>query len=75
MSRATQTTKEARAVDLRECCARLGISVRTGERRLGYGLFPIPALPRHQRARGVKWMFSTADIDRYLHEASTEDVR
>jgi predicted DNA-binding transcriptional regulator AlpA len=69
------SVKESRAVDLRVACDRLGMSVRTGERRLAEGTFPIPELPRHRRARGVKHRFSSVDIERYLRQASTEDVR
>jgi predicted DNA-binding transcriptional regulator AlpA len=69
------STKESRAVDLRVACERLGMSVRTGERRLAEGRFPIPELPRPRRARGVKHLFSSVVIDRYLNDASTEDVR
>ncbi len=62
------------AVDLGECCRRLGISRATGERLLRVGKFPIPELPRLGTARG-RLTFSTADIDRYLDRAATEDRR
>lgn len=60
-----------RAVGLKVACELLGISVRTGERLLADGRFPIPELPR------VTWRhrFSSADIDRYLEEAATEPRR
>jgi hypothetical protein len=63
------------AVTLRVCCDRIGLSYRTAERRLAEGTFPIPALPRLRRQRGVKHLFSSVDIDRYLDSASTADVR
>jgi predicted DNA-binding transcriptional regulator AlpA len=67
-------TKESRAIPLSVVCDRLGMSRRTADRRLADGNFPIPALPR-RRLRGVRWLFSSVDVDRYLNEASTEDVR
>jgi predicted DNA-binding transcriptional regulator AlpA len=59
------------AVSFRVCCQLLGLSVRTGERLLAQGRFPIPELPRltHRRT------FSQADIDRYLDQAATEHRR
>lgn len=67
------TSRESEGVSLRRCCERIGISVRTGERLIAEGKFPIPELPRltpraHHR-------FSTADIDLYLERAATSDVR
>ncbi len=61
------------AVSLLVCCGRIGISVRTGKRRLADGMFPVPSLPR-LTARGHH-KFSTVEIDRYLSEASLADAR
>lgn len=55
------------AVSFRICCQRIGISIRTGERLLAEGRFPIPELPRLTR----RHRFSPADIDRYLDRAAT----
>ena len=63
-----------RAVDLRTCCDLIGLSVRTGERRLAEGRFQIPHLPRAAR-RGSPYRFSTYDIEWYLQNASTHDAR
>lgn len=63
---------EPRALSLRETCARLGISVRTGEGLLAQGRFPVPALPRIGRSN---WKFSSIEIDDYLRLASTRSVR
>lgn len=65
-------SSQAVAVKLPEACRRLGFSIRTGERLLAEGRFPVPELPRlgprtHHR-------FSSADIDAYLATASTADV-
>ena len=68
------------AVDLAECCRRLGISLRMGERLVAAGKFPIPELPdlpgRLPGAAGrrVHRTFSTYEIDAYLRDASIEDA-
>lgn len=61
---------ELRAVGLEECCRRLGISKRLGEKLLADGKFPIPELPR----LGTVRTFSTYDINEYLRLAATRDV-
>lgn len=61
------------AVSFAVCCARIGISARTGKRRLAEGTFPVPSLPRLTARSHHK--FSTVEIDRYLTEASLADVR
>jgi predicted DNA-binding transcriptional regulator AlpA len=68
---------ELRAVDLAECCRRLGISRRTGERLIREGRFPIPELPRLGQEGSVlpRRTYSTADIDRYLDTAATSERR
>lgn len=68
---------ELRAVDLAECCRRLGISRRTGERLVAEGRFPIPDLPRLGQggSKRPRRTFSSHDVDLYLREASTESVR
>lgn len=56
------------AVYLPDACRRLGLSVRSAERLLAEGRFPVPALPQ----LGVRrHRFSSADLDRYLLTAST----
>jgi hypothetical protein len=72
MSMATLRTAP-RAIGLQECCERLGISYRTGKRRLAAGSFPIPALPR--RAPREHHKFSTLEVDLYFAEASVADAR
>lgn len=62
---------ELRGVDLAECCRRLGISRRSGERLVAEGRFPIPELPRIGKRR----TYSTYEIDLYLREASVRDAR
>jgi hypothetical protein len=59
-------------VGLRQCCELIGLPVRTGERRIATGRFPVPELPRAVNKRGSKHRFSTADINRYLDRAATE---
>lgn len=60
------------AVDLGECCRRLGISRRAGERLLTEGRFPIPELPN----LGLRvHRYSTFEIELYLREASVRDDR
>jgi predicted DNA-binding transcriptional regulator AlpA len=62
------TLREPRAVSLPEACARLGLSIRTGNRLVAEGRFPIPELPQ----LGVKrHRYSSAVIDEYLLTAST----
>lgn len=65
---------ELRGVDLAECCRRLGISRRTGERLICEGRFPIPELPPlgQEGSRRPRRTYSTADIDRYLDTAATD---
>jgi len=63
-----------RAVDLVTCCGLIGWSVRTAERALAEGTFPVPYLPRRCR-RGSPYRFSSYDIDHYLQHASTDDAR
>lgn len=63
-----------RAVRLAEACALLGFSVRTGERLLADGRFPVPELPRLLNRRGSPHRFSTADLRRYLDSAATDEV-
>jgi hypothetical protein len=63
----------AMAVSFAVCCARIGISVRTGKRRLAEVTFPIPELPR-LTLRGPH-KYSSVEIDRYLNEASLADAR
>ena len=65
---------ELRAVDLAECCRRLGISYRTGKRLVHDGRFPIPELPRlgQEGSRRPTRRYSTYEIDLYLKEASIE---
>lgn len=53
-----------------ETCARIGTSRRTGERWLHDGTFPVPALPR----LGRRHRFAIVEIERYLANASTQDV-
>lgn len=65
-------TSTSVAISLRDASARLGFSVKTGRRRIAEGTFPVPALPRHGKSW---WKFSTADIDRYLNSAATDDAR
>lgn len=63
---------KATAIGLREAAARLGRSYSWAWRKVNDGTFPVPELPRH----GLEWhRFSTADIERYLHSASTDDAR
>jgi hypothetical protein len=74
--RAGRAGEELRAVDLAECCRRIGISYRTGERLIAEGRFPIPSLPG--LSTGLKRplrRFSTHEIDLYLREASVDDAR
>jgi predicted DNA-binding transcriptional regulator AlpA len=61
------------AVDLGECCRRLGISRRTGERLVAEGRFPIPELPRLGTGRGRR-TYSTYDIELYLRDAPVRDA-
>ena len=70
-------TEELRAVNLAECCRRIGVSLATGERLVAEGRFPIPALPRlgQEGSKRPRRTYSTHDIDRYLREASTDDAR
>ena len=63
------------AVDLVTCCGLIGWSVRTAERALADGTFPIPHLPRRRPRRGSPYKFSSYDIEHYLQYASTADVR
>lgn len=64
-----------RALTLREACERLAISVRTAERMLALGRFPIPALPHLSLGRQKQHRrFSSADVDEYLTRASTTDL-
>jgi hypothetical protein len=60
------------AVGFKQCCELIGLSVRTGERLIATGRFPVPELPRAVNKRGSKHRFSTADINRYLDRAATE---
>lgn len=71
-----QMTEEHRAVDLAECCRRIGISRRTGERLVAEGRFPIPALPAlgQEGSRRPRRTYSTYEIELYLREASVESV-
>ena len=65
-------TMKPKAVSLREAAARIGLSYQTGRRRVAEGTFPIPELPR----TGRSWhRYSERDIDRYLDQAATADVR
>jgi len=66
-----------RAMDLGECCRRLGISRRLGERLLAEGRFPIPELPRLGQAgsKRPRRTWSSSDVDDYLWDAATESVR
>jgi len=65
---------ELLGVDLAECCRRLGISRRTGERLVHEGKFPIPELPPlgQEQSKRPRRRFSTYEIDLYLREASIE---
>lgn len=63
------------AVGLVDCAALIGWSVRTAERALAEGTFPVPHLPRRRRQRGSPYRFSSYEIDRYLQDASTADAR
>jgi hypothetical protein len=63
----------SQAVSLVVCCERIGISARTGKRRLAEGTFPVPSLPRLTARSHHK--FSTVEIERYLTEASLADAR
>lgn len=69
-------SEELRAVDFSECCRRIGISRRTGERLAAEGRFPVPALPRlgQEGSRRPRRTYSTFEIERYLREASSEDA-
>lgn len=62
------------AVDLAECCRRIGISRRTGERLRAIGKFPIPEMPRLGVGRG-RVTYSTYEIDLYLRNASVQPRR
>jgi len=67
---------ELRAVDLAECCRRLGIAYSLGKELARVGKFPIPELPRLGfGTRKVHRRFSTFEIDLYLREASVCDER
>ena len=60
------------AVGLPEAAKRLGMAYSTARKKIADGTFPVPALPRS----GRDWhKFSTADIDRYLGSAATDDAR
>lgn len=71
----SSTGRLPRAVSLRVACDRLGMSLRTGERRLQDGTFPIPELPRTLARRGSPHLFSSHELDAYLRTASVADVR
>lgn len=59
----TPVLSEPRALYLPDACKRLGIAVRTANRLLQQGRFPIPALP----SIGVRRLrFSSTVIDEYL---------
>jgi len=73
--REDKSTDGLRAVDLAECCRRLGISRRTGERLVARGTFPIPALPRLGTSKRGRRTYSTHEIDLYLREASVREPR
>lgn len=64
---------EVVAVGLREASRRIGIGYSTAQRLISEGRFPIPALPRLSARSHHR--FSTSDIEAYLLEASTVDVR
>lgn len=76
MTREGAITEASRGVDLAECCRRLGISRRTGERLVAEGRFPIPALPAlgQEGSRRPRRTYSTYEIELYLREASVDDV-
>ncbi len=63
----------AKAVSLRVACDRLGYSYRTGQRLIADGKFPVPYLRR--RGPTAHYRFSEYDIEEYLRENSTADVR
>jgi hypothetical protein len=68
--------EELRAVDFAECCRRIGISRRTGDRLVREGRFPIPALPGlgQEGSTRPRRTYSTYEIDLYLREASVEEA-
>lgn len=74
---ANKQASELRAIDLGECCRRIGISRRTGERLVAEGRFPIPELPRlgQEGSKRPRRTFSSSDVDDYLWDAATESVR
>lgn len=63
----------AKAVSLRVACDRLGLGYRTGQRLIADGKFPIPYLQRHSGT--AHYRFSEYDIESYLQDNSTADVR
>jgi predicted DNA-binding transcriptional regulator AlpA len=70
--RMAKITRDGREViGLAECCHRIGISVRTGEKLIADGRFPIPELPRITRTH----RFAAREIDLYLEHASVEDAK
>lgn len=60
------------AVGIRDCCRRLGYSIRQAKRKLEAGTFPVMPLPRSSRREHLK--FSSADIDDFLLHGSTRDA-
>lgn len=72
-ARGTIAHQPARGVDLRTCCARIGVSYRTGRRYVADGRFPIPELRRITPRSPHR--FSTVDIEAYLRENATAEVR
>lgn len=63
----------SRGVSLRECCRRIGVGYRTGERYVADGRFPVPELKRLTPRSPHR--FSTVEIDLYLAESSVEEAR
>lgn len=61
-------------VSLLVCCGLIGWSVRTAERALADGTFPVPHLKRRVDRRGSPYRFSTYDIEAYLRENATQDA-
>jgi len=68
---------DSQAVNLTECCRRIGISRRTGERLVAEGRFPIPELPRLGRedSKKPRRTWSTCEIEVYLQKASVRRPR
>lgn len=70
VGRINSSSEGLKAIGLRECCARIDVSYRTGKRLMAEGRFPVPELPR----LGRRHRFSEVLVNRYLAEASVADV-